>query len=62
MPEDLQQALDSNPRAKEFFQTLTGANRYAILYRVTTARRPETRAQRIATYVAMLARHETLYP
>jgi uncharacterized protein YdeI (YjbR/CyaY-like superfamily) len=62
MPDDLAAELGRNDEARAFFGTLNGANRYAILYRVTTARRPETRAQRIATYVAMLARHETLYP
>jgi uncharacterized protein YdeI (YjbR/CyaY-like superfamily) len=61
VPEDLQRALDSNPRAKEFFETLTGANRYAILYRVQDAKRPETRAKRIAQYVAMCAEHRTLH-
>jgi uncharacterized protein YdeI (YjbR/CyaY-like superfamily) len=62
MPDDLAAALSRDDGARAFFETLNGANRYAILYRVTTARRPETRAQRIATYVTMLARHETLYP
>ena len=62
LPEDLAAELGRNEAARAFFETLNGANRYAILYRVTTVRRPETRAQRIATYVAMLARHETLYP
>jgi uncharacterized protein YdeI (YjbR/CyaY-like superfamily) len=62
MPDDLAAELSRNDGARAFFGTLNSANRYAILYRVTTARRPETRAQRIATYVAMLARHETLYP
>lgn len=62
VPDDLAAELARNDEARAFFETLSGANRYAILYRVTTARRPETRAQRIATYVAMLARHETLYP
>jgi uncharacterized protein YdeI (YjbR/CyaY-like superfamily) len=62
VPDDLAAELGRNDEARAFFETLNGASRYAILYRVTTARRPETRAQRIATYVAMLARHETLYP
>ena len=48
------------PRA--FFATLSGANRYAILYRIGDAKRPETRAKRIAKYVAMLAAHETIHP
>jgi uncharacterized protein YdeI (YjbR/CyaY-like superfamily) len=61
VPDDLQAALDANPRAKEFFATLTGANRYAILFRVQTARKPETRAKRIATVVEMLERNEKIH-
>jgi uncharacterized protein YdeI (YjbR/CyaY-like superfamily) len=55
VPPDLQEALDANPAAAAFFAGLDSANRYAILYRVQEARRPETRARRIATFVAMLA-------
>jgi uncharacterized protein YdeI (YjbR/CyaY-like superfamily) len=62
VPADLQAALDAEPRARELFERLTGQNRYAVLYRVTTARRPETRARRIEQLVAMLARDETPYP
>jgi len=62
VPDDLAQALARNQRAAAFFETLDGANRYAILYRVQTARKPETRAARIAKFVAMLASHETLHP
>src|SRR3954452_3053118 len=54
VPDDLQQALDANPQAAAFFATLTGSSRYAILYRVQDAKRPETRAKRIAQFVAML--------
>ncbi len=61
VPEDLRAALDANPAAAEFFATLRGANRYAVLYRVQDAKRPETRAKRIETFVAMLARGETLH-
>jgi uncharacterized protein YdeI (YjbR/CyaY-like superfamily) len=61
VPEDLQRALDENPEAKAFFETLNGANRYAILYRVHDAKRPETRARRIGEFVAMLAEHRTLH-
>lgn len=61
VPEDLRQALDANPAAAAFFATLRGANRYAILYRVQDAKRPETRARRIERFVAMLARGETLH-
>jgi uncharacterized protein YdeI (YjbR/CyaY-like superfamily) len=61
VPPDLRAALDARPNAKAFFETLTGQNRYAILYRVTTAKKPETRARRIAEYVGMLERGETIY-
>ncbi|MGN6189318.1 MAG: YdeI/OmpD-associated family protein [Conexibacter sp.] len=61
VPPDLQAALDANPRAAAFFATLRGANRYAILYRVQDAKRPQTRADRIDRFVAMLARGETLH-
>jgi uncharacterized protein YdeI (YjbR/CyaY-like superfamily) len=61
VPPDLQRALDADKRARAFFATLNGANRYAILYRVQTAKKPETRARRIATLVAMLSRHEKLH-
>jgi uncharacterized protein YdeI (YjbR/CyaY-like superfamily) len=62
IPDDLARALASNKAAAAFFETLDGANRYAILYRVQTAKKPETRAARIAKFVAMLARGETLHP
>jgi uncharacterized protein YdeI (YjbR/CyaY-like superfamily) len=61
VPPDLRAALDANPGAKAFFETLDGANRYAVLWRVTTAKKPETRTKRIATYVQMLARGEKLH-
>jgi uncharacterized protein YdeI (YjbR/CyaY-like superfamily) len=62
VPPDLAQALAENDTALAFFGTLSGANRYAILYRIGDAKRPETRARRIATYVAMLADHKTFHP
>jgi uncharacterized protein YdeI (YjbR/CyaY-like superfamily) len=61
VPDDLQAALDADPQAAAFFETLSGVNRYAILYRVQDAKRPETRARRIAKFVAMLAAGETLH-
>jgi len=61
VPPDLQAALDANPAAAAFFATLSGANRYAILYRVQDAKRPETRRRRIERFVAMLQRGETLH-
>jgi uncharacterized protein YdeI (YjbR/CyaY-like superfamily) len=62
VPRDLAEAFDGNARAKALFETLDGANRYAILYRVATAKLPATRAKRIATFVAMCAAHQTLHP
>jgi uncharacterized protein YdeI (YjbR/CyaY-like superfamily) len=62
MPEDLEAALAKNKAAREFFATLKGRNRYAILYRVQDAKRPETRARRVKEFVAMLARGEKVYP
>lgn len=61
VPEDLRAALDANPAAAAFFTTLTSQNRYAILYRVEEAKRPETRARRIEKFVGMLERGETLH-
>lgn len=61
VPTDLQDALNANPRAAKFFATLKGANRYAILYRIGAIKRPEARAKRIAHYVVMLERGETIH-
>jgi uncharacterized protein YdeI (YjbR/CyaY-like superfamily) len=60
-PPDLAAALAANPKAATFFATLTGANRYAILYRIGSVKTPETRARKIAQFVAMLERGETLH-
>lgn len=62
VPDDLQAALDASPQAKAFFATLNKQNRYAILFRVQTAKKAETRARRIAQFVDMLTRHDKLYP
>lgn len=62
VPEDLQAALDASPKAAAFFATLGSQNRYAILYRVQDAKRPETRARRIASFVAMLEEGKTIHP
>ena len=62
VPDDLRRALDKNKRAREFFASLDSRNRYAILYRVQDAKKPETRARRIEKFVAMLADHDKLYP
>lgn len=62
IPTDLQAALEANPKAKAFFATLNSTNRYAILFRLQTAKKPETRARRLAQFVAMLEKGERLYP
>ena len=62
VPEDLQAALDASERADAFFKTLSGANRYALLFRIQTAKKPETRARRMQEFIAMLERGEKLYP
>ena len=61
VPPDLAAALSADRRAAAFFAELDGANRYAILWRLQTAKRPETRAKRLAKFVAMLARHERIH-
>jgi uncharacterized protein YdeI (YjbR/CyaY-like superfamily) len=62
VPEDLQRELDARPDAKAFFAQLSSQNRYAILYRLHDAKRPQTRARRLAQFVAMLEAGETLHP
>jgi uncharacterized protein YdeI (YjbR/CyaY-like superfamily) len=62
VPEDLRWELEKNEKAREVFCELDGRNRYAILYQIQDAKRPETRARRIAKYVAMLAEQKKLYP
>ena len=62
IPADLANALKANPRAQAMFQTLTGANRYSILYRIGSTKKIEIRARRIEQFVEMLARGETIHP
>jgi uncharacterized protein YdeI (YjbR/CyaY-like superfamily) len=62
VPSDFQAALDGNTRAKEFFETLDRRNRYAVLFRIQTAKNAETRAKKIAQFVQMLERHEKVHP
>lgn len=62
MPEDLAAALAGSPRANAMFEILTSQNRYAVLLRVHSAKRPDTRERRITHFVGMLARGETVYP
>ncbi len=62
VPEDFRAALAKHPKAYAAFEALSRTNRYAFLFRVHDAKRPETRARRIAEFVERLARGETLYP
>ena len=62
VPDDLAAALAGNAVAGEFFATLDSTNRYAILHRLQTAKKPETRARRLAQFVEMLGERRTLYP
>jgi uncharacterized protein YdeI (YjbR/CyaY-like superfamily) len=62
VPSDLQAALDVNQRANAFFATLDARNRYAILFRLQTAKKAETRTKRLQQFVEMLSRHEKLHP
>ncbi len=61
VPDDLRAALEANPAAREFFETLNSTNRYAMLYRLQDAKRPETRARRLEAFVTMLNERRTLY-
>src|SRR3954469_8207433 len=61
VPDDLAAALAADPQAEAFFETLKSANRYAILYRVQDAKKPETRAARIAKFVEMCHNYETVH-
>jgi uncharacterized protein YdeI (YjbR/CyaY-like superfamily) len=62
VPEDFQAALDKNRNARAFFASLNSANRYAILFRIQTAKKAETRAKRIQQFIEQLERGEMLYP
>lgn len=61
VPDDLQAALDASPAAAAFFATLGSQNRFAILFRIGNVKRAETRARKIAEFVAMLERGEKIY-
>ncbi|SEF29576.1 YdeI/OmpD-associated family protein [Variovorax sp. NFACC27] len=62
VPPDLQAALDANKKAAKFFATLDSRNRFAVLFRTQSAKKPETRARRIAQFVEMLAKGEKIHP
>lgn len=61
VPDDLRQALEENEPARQFFDSLDSRNRYAILYRIHDAKKPETRARRIAKFVSMLSEQKKIY-
>lgn len=61
VPEDLQKALDRAPRAKAFFEGLDSRNRYAILYRLQDAKKPETRLKRLEKFMAMLKQRQKIH-
>ena len=62
VPPDLVAAIAANPAAQAMFDVLTKTNRFAIIYRVNAVKRAQTRERKISEFVAMLARHETVYP
>jgi len=62
VPDDLRRELEANAAAREFFATLDSANRYAILYRLQEAKKPETRARRLKTFVTMLSEGKKIHP
>lgn len=62
VPDDFQAALDQSQKAKEFFATLNSANRYAILFRIQTAKKAETRARRIQQFIEMLEKNQKHHP
>jgi uncharacterized protein YdeI (YjbR/CyaY-like superfamily) len=62
VPSDFQSALDGNARAREFFATLDSRNRYAVVFRIQTAKTAATRAKRISKFMQMLERHEKVHP
>ena len=62
IPPDLIAELDGNAKARAFFDSLNSRNRYSILFRIQTAKKPETRQRRIREFVRMLSRGEKLYP
>lgn len=61
VPDDLRRALDANPKARDFFATLSSQNRYAILYQLQDAKKPETRARRLEKFVALLNEQKKIY-
>lgn len=61
VPKDFEAALETRPRAREFFESLDGANRYAVLFRIQTVKKAETRARKIKEFIQMLERNERIH-
>ncbi|GAC1492825.1 MAG: YdeI/OmpD-associated family protein [Gemmatimonadaceae bacterium] len=61
VPPDFEIELERHPKAKQFFKTLSRSNSYAILWRIQTAKKPETRARRVQTFIEMLEKGETIH-
>ena len=61
LPEDFQLALDASPQARDFFQSLDSANRYAVLFRIQTVKKEETRVRKIREFIEMLERNERIH-
>lgn len=61
MPQEFVMAINNNPKAKAFYETISPTNRYAIYFRITTPKKAETRARKIKEYVEMLERGETIH-
>jgi uncharacterized protein YdeI (YjbR/CyaY-like superfamily) len=62
VPADLMAAIAADPAAQAMFDVLTKGNRFALIYRINSVKRAQTRERKISEFVAMLARHETIYP
>ena len=62
LPDDFEEALMKNPKAKSFFETLNNVNRYAIIFRIGKVKKPETRLRKIAQFLEMLEKGEKIYP
>lgn len=62
IPDDFQRALDKNPKARDFFSTMDSRNRYAMLWRIQTAKKIETRTSRINMFIEMLSNGEKIHP
>ena len=62
IPPELELALAQNPKAREFFDSLNSQNRFAFVFRVQTAKKPETKIKRVSEFIRMLENREMFYP